>query len=112
MIKSNGELWEILGDVEKFNSFLMNFRESIVRQAMLAVPALVIHHIKNEHSYNEIKNKFFDDNPELIKYKSIVANHLNVIASNHSNWSIEKVFTNAGIKAKKTIKQMMEDNNG
>ena len=112
LLKTNEELWEILGTVEKFNTFLSNYTEFIARKVMLAVPALVIHHIKNEQSYNLIRDKFFKDNPELVEYKSVVAQELNKIAANHADWDIEKVFTQAGIEAKKIIKQALEIKNG
>jgi hypothetical protein len=111
-IKTDEELWEILGSVDKFNIFLSNYTEFITRKVMLAAPALVIHHIKNEQNYNRIKEKFFIDNPELVIYKPVVAQELNKIAANHADWDIEKVFTQAGIEAKKIIKQSLEKKDG
>ena len=111
-IKTDEELWEILGTAEKFNIFLSNYTEFISRKIMLAVPALVIHHIKNEQNYNIIKDKFFAANPELVDYKPVVAQELNKIAADHADWDVEKVFTHAGIEAKKIIKQALEAKDG
>ena len=107
-IKTEEELWEILGSLDKFNSFMGNFTEHIARKIMLSVPALVIHHIKNEQNYIRIKDKFFSGNPELVKYKTVVAQQLNIIASEHTDWTVEQVFNQSGIEAKKIIKTMLE----
>ena len=108
-IKSNDELYELLGDVDKFNTFLTNYTENLTRKIMLSVPALVIHHIKNEQNYIRIKDKFFDDNPELVNHKDVLAKQLNVIAAEHTDWTIEKVFQESGIEAKKIIRQILEE---
>ena len=108
-IKTEEELWEVLGSLDKFNIFLVNYTEHITRKIMLAVPALVIHHIKNEQNYIRIKDKFFNDNPELEDYKPVVAQQLNEIAAKHVDWSIEKVFEQSGIEAKKIIRQIMKE---
>ena len=107
-IKTNDELYEILGNVDKFNMFLTNFEENLTRKIMLSVPALVIHHIKNEQNYIRIKDKFFADNPELIGYKTVVAQQLNIVAAEHTDWTIEQVFNQSGIESKKIIRQMEE----
>jgi len=104
-IKTEEELWEILGSLEKFNSFLADFTEAITRKVLISVPALVIHHIKNEHSYNKIKDTFFTANPELLAYQPVVAQQLNIVAAEHSDWDINKVFVEAGITAKKIIRE-------
>jgi len=111
-IETEEELYEMLGSLEKFNGFLTNFAEHITRKIMLAVPALVIHHIKNEHSYNKIKGEFFEKNPELVEYKEVVAKQLNIVASDHVDWTIEQVFQESGIEAKKIIKQILEEKDG
>ena len=111
-IQTEEQLYEMLGSLDSFNIFLANYTEHIVRKIMLAVPALVIHHIKNEQNYNLIKDKFFDSNPELLSYKPVVAQELNKIAANHSDWDVEKVFLHAGIESKKIIKQALEAKDG
>ena len=108
-ITTNEELWEVLGSLDKFNEFLGEYTEFICRKVMLAVPALVIHHIKNELNYKRIKDKFFDDNPELVKYEPVVAQQLNIVAAENPGWSIEKVFNRSGIEAKKIIKQSLKE---
>jgi len=47
-IKTEEQLYDMLGNLDKFNTFLENYTEHILRKIMLAVPALVIHHIKND----------------------------------------------------------------
>lgn len=111
-IKTDEELWEILGSIKKFNAFLANHDELLLQRVLLAVPALVIHHIKNEISYAKIKDKFFIANPELKAYEYLVAQKLNLVASEHSDWDINKVFNQAGIEAKKEIRKLGEVNNG
>jgi len=108
-ITSEEELWEILGSLDKFNNFLDVYAETLMRKIMLAVPALVIHHIKNEHKYEKIRGDFFIKNPELVQHKEVLARQLNVTAAEHPDWLIEKVFTDAGIEAKKTIKKLLEN---
>ena len=110
-ISTDEELWEVLGSLEKFNEFLGEYTEFISRKIMLAVPALVIHHIKNEQNYTRIKDKFFVDNPELVNYKPVVAQQLNIIASENPGWSVEKIFEQSGIEAKKIIKRSLEKEN-
>ena len=111
-IKSNNELYELLGDVDRFNTFLTNYTENLTRKIMLSVPALVIHHIKNEQNYIRIKDQFFDSNPELKGYKTVVAQQLNNVAAEHPDWTIEQVFNQSGIESKKIIKTMLEETNG
>jgi len=110
-IKTEEELYAIIGDLNKFNSFINSLIEYTTRKVMLAIPALVIHHIKNEHTYNKIKDDFFKKNPELIPYKPVFAQQLNMVAAEHSDWSIEQVFTQAGIESKVKIKKLLEDKN-
>lgn len=111
-INTEEELYDILGSLDKFNSFLINYTEHIMRKTMLSVPALVIHHIKNEQAYLIIKDKFFKANPELIEHKSIVAQQLNIIAAEHTDWTIEQVFNQTGLETKKIIRQILEEKNG
>jgi len=110
-IKTEKELYDMLGSLEKFNQFLVVLEENILRKNMLAVPALVIHHLKNEISYNKIKEDFFKKNPELIPHKPVFAQQLNIVAAEHVDWSIEQVFTQAGIESKVIIKKLLEEKN-
>jgi predicted patatin/cPLA2 family phospholipase len=108
-INDNEKLYELLGDVEKFNGFLSNFAEHILRKALMAVPALVIHHIKNETNYDRIKKEFFDKNPELLKYQQVVKQQLNVVAAEHTDWTIEQVFNEVGLQSKQLIRNILEE---
>lgn len=108
-ITSEEELWEILGSLDKFNNFLDVYAETLMRKIMLAVPALVIHHIKNEHKYEKIRKDFFIKNPELVQHKDVLAKQLNVVAAKNTDLGIDKVFELAGIETKKTLR---EANNG
>ena len=110
-IKTDEELWEVLGTLEKFNKFTSDLTEQILQKVLLAVPALVIHHIKNEHSYNKLKDSFFLANPELINFKPVVAQQLNIVAAENPGWSIDQVFTQAGIKSKQVIRKSLEAKN-
>lgn len=108
-IKSEEELWEILGSLDKFNSFLLSITEDIKRDVMLSVPGLVVHHIELENKYKKIKENFFLKNPELIKYKDVVGIQLNKIAVEQPELKIEDIFTQAGIASKVIIKNLLED---
>ncbi len=108
-VKTDEELYEILGSVKNFNIFISNLTEHILRKVMISVPDLVIHHIKNEQSYKIIKEKFFTDNPELVNYKPVVAQCLNEVAAEHPDWGIEQVFVESGIRSKKTIRTFLAE---
>ena len=110
-IKNEEDLYDMLGNLDKFNAFLGLFAEHITRKVLLDIPAIVLYHVQNEQSYSKIKNKFFTDNPELVNFKPIVGQFLNSIVSEHPDWTIEKVFTEAGIKAKEKIKLLLEKKN-
>ncbi len=104
MIKNEQELYEMLGDFDKFQKFTKDFEEKILRRVMITVPPLVIHHIKNEHTYNKIKDEFFLANPELVDHKQSFAQQLNIVASEHTDWTIQQVFDQAGIETKKILR--------
>jgi len=111
MIKTNEELCEVLGSVEKFNDYMSNYTEGILQKVMLAVPALVIHHIKNEHLYNKLRDDFFTSNPELEEYKPLLAQQLNIVAAEHPDWGIKEIFTESGIITKQLIRESLEVKN-
>lgn len=109
-IKSDEELYEILGSVKNFNIFVANLTENILRNVMINIPALVIHHIKNEQSYKVIKEKFFKDNPELVEHTPIIAQQINLVAAEHPDWSIEEVFVETGIRSKEILRNLLKEN--
>ena len=110
-IKTDEELWEILGTRDKFNDYINLVVDLTCRKIMLAVPALVIHHIKNEQAYMKIKDNFFKLNPELINHQEILGQTLNEVSSEHSDYEIEKIFHLAGIEVKKKIRDLEENKN-
>ena len=110
-IETEEELWEILGSLDKFNSYIEKIVNHTLQQCMLSVPAIVIHHIKNEQDYNRIKHDFFRNNPELEKYKPTVGKQLQILSAANPSWSVEKVFQETGLRAKDIIKQAKEGDN-
>jgi len=108
IIKTEEELWEILGSLEKYNKHIEEVINHTLQQCMLSIPTIVVHHLKNEQKYDRIKTNFFKNNPELMNYKPIVAKQIQQISSDNPSWDVDKVFQEAGIKAKEEIKKANE----
>lgn len=109
MIKTEEELYNILGNLDEFNNYINTIIETTTQRCMLAIPTLVMHHIQKEKEYNKIKEDFFQANPELLKHKDILGQEINKIAAKNSNWDIEKIFTQAGINAKVVIRNLNQE---
>ncbi len=104
MFKSQEEYEEMITDYDKFNAYIDGVVEVTVQRCMLAIPQLVIHHIKSEKDYAEAKDKFFTANPELLKHQQVVRQEITKVVNNHIDWDINQVFTQAGIQAKEVIR--------
>lgn len=115
-IKTDEDLCDLITDVDKFNKYIKNIVnttiETTCRKVLLAIPALVIHHIKNEISYEKIKTTFFEANPELVTHQDILAVKLNDIGAASPEFSIEEIFRLAGIETKKELRKLTEVKNG
>ena len=104
-IKDNEQLYDILGDAEKFDKLLQIVVESVRQQILCDVPSLVLLHLRNEIKYKDLKEKFFKTNPELIKYKAETGQALNEIAAEQPDIALEKVFNLGAIRAKEIIRR-------
>ena len=83
MIKTNEELWDILGSVDKFNTYISTVVEQTKREMILLVPEIVIKHIQDQHKYKKIVDKFYSDNPEFRKDKVLIGQLMNKIAADN-----------------------------
>lgn len=104
MIKTDEELWEIIGSVKSFNNFLESFKQEI----LLSIPDIVIHHIQNQHKYKKIVDSFYEKYPDLEKDKVLVGSLANKIASENPAMSFEDVFKKAGLKARAVLRGQNE----
>lgn len=111
-LKSDEELWEILGSVEKFNRFIEVVIEEAKQQVMFDVPALVVYHLKNEKLYSETLQRFFAANPELESYRPVVGEELNKVAAKDPGKPLEKMFEEAGVAAKRRVREYLIKNEG
>lgn len=111
IIKTEEELWDILGSLDKYNTHIEAVINHTLQQCMLSIPAIVIHHLKNEQEYKKVKLDFFKKNPELKNYISVVGKQLQILSSNNPSWSVEKVFQEVGLRSKEIIKQAKEGDN-
>jgi len=103
MIKTDEELWEILGNVDKFNSYISSIVEQTKREMILLVPEIVIKHIQDQHKYKKVVDKFYSDNPEFRKDKVLIGQLMNKIAADNPGLEISEVFKRTAIKAKKVL---------
>lgn len=108
-IKDNDQLYDILGDAEKFDKLLQVVVETVRQQILCDVPALVLLHLKNEIKYRELKAKFLQDNPELVKYQAETAQALNEVAANQPELQLEEVFRIGAIRAKELIRRTRDE---
>lgn len=104
-IKTNDQLYDLLGDAEKFDKLLQVVVETVRQQILCDVPALVLLHLKNELKYRELKERFIKANPELVNYKAETAQALNEVAANQPELPLEKVFELGAIRAKELIRR-------
>jgi hypothetical protein len=110
-IKTEEELWGILGNLDKYNAHIEAVINHTLQQCMLSIPAIVIHHLKNEQEYKKIKLGFFKKNPELEKYKPVVGKQLQILSAANPSWSVEKVFQEVGLRSKEIIRSAKEGDN-
>ena len=108
-IKDNEQLYDILGDAEKFDKLLQIVVETVRQQILCDVPALVLLHLKNEIKYKDLKEKFLKANPELVKYKAETGQALNEIASEQPDIALEKVFELGAVRAKELIRRKYDE---
>jgi hypothetical protein len=108
-IKDNDQLYDILGDAEKFDKLLQVVVETVRQQILCDVPALVLLHLKNELKYRDLKEQFFVKNPELVNYKAQTGQALNEIAANQPDLPLEKVFELGAIRAKELIRRTQNE---
>lgn len=99
-IKSNEELWDLLGDVEKFNKFLSDFEADVKQQTLLLIPDIVVKHLQDQYKYRDLVKKFYKENPELIEDKALVGNLMNKVAADHPDWEMSDVFDRTAETAK------------
>lgn len=104
-VKDNDQLYEMLGDAEKFDKLLQVVVETVRQQILCDVPALVLLHLKNELRYRELKEKFFRVNPELVENKTEAARALNEVSAEQPDIPLEKVFELGAIRAKELIRR-------
>lgn len=102
-IKTDEELWELLGSVDKFNTFLSEFEANVKRQMILLVPDLVLKHIQDQYKYKELVSKFYEAHPELVEDKALVGHLTNKVAAEHPDWDIEQIFSHSAEMAKAII---------
>ena len=91
---------EIMTDVDKFNQFLADYTEIILQRVLIELPNIVLHHIQETQKVSKLREKFYKENPELVKQTSLVQQTANSIHSKNLDWKIEKVFNETAIKAK------------
>jgi len=108
-IKDNEQLYDILGDAEKFDKLLQIVTETVRQQILCDVPALVLLHLKNEIKYKDLKERFLKTNPELVKYKAETGQALNEIASEQPDIALEKVFELGAVRAKELIRRKHDE---
>ena len=101
---------DVLDDPKKFNEALRGFATQVsqntIQNTMLSIPEIVKHHTVQQTAVLNTVNTFYKENPDLNPIRATVAQVCNQVASEHSDWSIEKVFTESAVRTRKMLKMV------
>lgn len=100
---------EIITDVHKFNLFMKEYTEILIRRVYLEVPEMVIKHIQTAHRVTKLKETLYKDNPELVAHKELVMQTANTIQGEHPDWEMEELFNEAILKVKEKLMQEVDN---
>lgn len=101
---------EVFENKTEANKFLRNFANKVsqltMQQTMLSVPDIMRHQIEQQINIRNTVDGFFAENPDLKPIRATVAQVCNKVQAEHSDWTIEQVFNEAGKKTREMLKMV------
>lgn len=98
---------DIMSSKEKFTEFLTNLSEVIqinsTQKTLQSIPDVVGNFLTRKASTDEIKEKFYSDNPELAEVKDYVASVANVVASENPEMKIQDMLKETNVRVRKAL---------
>ena len=104
------DVYEVLNDKDAFNK-LLNTLYSTVRgdlsshgEAIIkGIPDIVKNNIVAVTAMRQAGEKFYEENPDLVPFKKVVATVFEEISSKNPDWKYEKVLKSVGSEARKRL---------
>lgn len=78
-------------------------RDLTYEHVMKRIPKMVIQQAKGYQDLMEMTRRFYNQNKDLRSYKNTVAAAANEIHSEHPEWGVEQIMTEAAKRARKSI---------
>ena len=101
---------KIITDYDEFNKFMLEYTESIIQRVFLEVPQMVMLHMESIQSMKKLRDKFYNDFPDLKDHQLLLGKTVNRLSTEHPEWDKQKLFTAAGEKVQELLKEGEEIN--
>jgi len=85
-----------------------DFVEKLKQEIYLAIPAIVVKHIQDQHKYKKLVDEFYKAHPKLVGERTLVGQVVNKLSAENPDMAVEEVFNLAAKEAYK----VMEATNG
>lgn len=70
------------------------------QSALKAIPSIVRHNVMQQIGIQMAVQEFYGSNEDLVPYKKVVGQKAQEVASEHTDWTLDKVFEEAGMRAR------------
>ena len=108
---SQEDIEELMGDPKKLNDLLNRVANDasarnvdiVVEKIMLAIPKMVATHIVQQSKLTKLVDSFYEANEDLTNCKRTVAAFANNVHSEHPDWTVAKIFDEAGKRTREAL---------
>ena len=105
MFSSQEEYEQVITDFKAFNKFLSTYKQQIIQDMTMQIPAVVAKHIKDQLDCKSIMRQFGKDFKDLKDHNEQVAGVVNLLAAEHPDWDTKKILYTAGEKVREAINE-------
>jgi hypothetical protein len=87
----------------EFEEFLERFLKTCVEETLKALPGSINHLIKSATTMQALSKKFYDDNPDLVERKEVVAKIMEKVEGEHPEMGLKSILNETGLRARQSL---------
>jgi hypothetical protein len=95
---------EVMKNADSFNALLTSVVNTAVERSLRLVPRVATQIVDQQASMRELVKDFYTDNKDLLPHKKYVGFVSNEIASQHADWTIDKVLVETEKEVRSRLK--------
>lgn len=98
---------DVASDPTVFNKILHKVIARVQRQTaeqvLLSIPKVVMSQVQQQTYFKRMADDFYKDNPDLVNVRQVVRACAQQVQKDNPEWEIEKVFSEAAVRTRKTL---------